>query len=150
MRIPFRAHHRRLPEHAEDVEQHVKLIWTCELDETGLIRQNAEVVNTGEGQLEVGKIELAFTVPADANEILTTTGHHLRERSPQRQDFTLGRFAKASMAGRPDFDATLLLSVGEKGFGFTHGNVYSAHVAWSGNSVLSAERLPYTSGHRSR
>ena len=127
-------------------EQHVKLIWTCELDETGLIRQNAEVVNTGEGQLEVGKIELAFTVPADANEILTTTGHHLRERSPQRQDFTLGRFAKASMAGRPDFDATLLLSVGEKGFGFTHGNVYSAHVAWSGNSVLSAERLPYTSG----
>ena len=131
---------------AEDVEQHVKLIWACELDETGLIRQNAEVVNTGEGQLEVGKIELAFTVPADANEILTTTGHHLRERSPQRQDFTLGRFAKASMAGRPDFDATLLLSVGEKGFGFTHGNVYSAHVAWSGNSVLSAERLPYTSG----
>lgn len=92
----------------------MKLIWTCELDETGLIRQNAEVVNTGEGQLEVGKIELAFTVPADANEILTTTGHHLRERSPQRQDFTLGRFAKASMAGRPDFDATLLLSVGEK------------------------------------
>ena len=131
---------------AEDAEQHVKLIWTCELDETGLIRQNAEVVNTGEGQLEVGKVELAFTVPADANEILTTTGHHLRERSPQRQDFTLGRFAKASMAGRPDFDATLLLSVGEKGFGFTHGNVYSAHVAWSGNSVLSAERLPYTSG----
>lgn len=131
---------------AEDEEQHVKLIWTCELDETGLIRQNAEVVNTGEDQLEVGKIELAFTVPADANEILTTTGHHLRERSPQRQDFTLGRFAKASMAGRPDFDATLLLSVGEKGFGFTHGNVYSAHVAWSGNSVLSAERLPYTSG----
>ena len=84
---------------AEDVEQHVKLIWTCELDETGLIRQNAEVVNTGEGQLEVGKIELAFTVPADANEILTTTGHHLRERSPQRQDFTL-RPLRQSIHGR--------------------------------------------------
>lgn len=131
---------------AEDVEQCVKLTWTCELDETGLIRQHAEVTNTGEGRLEIGKIELAFTVPADANEILTTTGHHLRERSPQRQDFTIGRFAKSSMIGRPDFDATLLLSVGEHGFGFTHGNVYSAHVAWSGNSVLSAERLPYTTG----
>ena len=131
---------------AEDVEQCVKLTWTCELDETGLIRQHAEVTNTGEGRLEIGKIELAFSVPADANEILTTTGHHLRERSPQRQDFTIGRFAKSSMIGRPDFDATLLLSVGEHGFGFTHGNVYSAHVAWSGNSVLSAERLPYTTG----
>lgn len=131
---------------AEDVEQCVKLTWTCELDETGLIRQHAEVTNTGEGRLEIGKIELAFSVPADANEILTTTGHHLRERSPQHQDFTIGRFAKSSMIGRPDFDATLLLSVGEHGFGFTHGNVYSAHVAWSGNSVLSAERLPYTTG----
>ena len=131
---------------AEDVEQCVKLTWTCELDETGLIRQHAEVTNTGEGRLEIGKIELAFSVPADANEILTTTGHHLRERSPQRQDFTIGRFAKSSMIGRPDFDATLLLSVGEHGFGFTHGNVYSAHVAWSGNSVLSADRLPYTTG----
>lgn len=78
----------------------MKLIWTCELDETGLIRQNAEVVNTGEGQLEVGKIELAFTVPADANEILTTTRPPSARTLPQRQDFTLGRFAKASMAGR--------------------------------------------------
>ena len=37
---------------AEDVEQCVKLTWTCELDETGLIRQHAEVTNTGEGRLE--------------------------------------------------------------------------------------------------
>ena len=42
-------------------------------------------------------------------EILTATGHHLRERSLQRQDFTIGRFANSSMIGRPDFDATLLL-----------------------------------------
>lgn len=83
---------------AEDEEQHVKLIWTCELDETGLIRQNAEVVNTGEGQLEVGKIELAFTVPADANEILTTTGHHLRERS--RSARTSPRPLRQSIHGR--------------------------------------------------
>ena len=99
---------------AEDVEQCVKLTWTCELDETGLVRQRAQVTNTGDGQLEVGKVELAFTVPADANEILTTTGHHLHERSPQRQNFTIGRFAKSSMVGRPDFDATLLLNVGEQ------------------------------------
>ena len=131
---------------AEDVEQGVKLIWTCEIDVSGLVRQQATVINTGDGLLEVGKVELGFPVPADATEILTTTGHHLRERSPQRQPLTVGRFEKVSMTGRPDFDATLLLSLGETGFGFTRGNVYSAHVAWSGNSVLSAERLPYTTG----
>lgn len=32
------------------------------------------------------------------------------------------------------------------GFGFEHGDAYSVHVGWSGNSVLSAERLPYTTG----
>ena len=131
---------------AEDREQGVKLIWVCELDASGLLRQRARLVNTGADMLEVGGIELGFPVPPDASEILTTTGHHLRERSPQRQPFTQGRFEKASMVGRPDFDATLLLSVGEPGFGFTRGNVYSAHIGWSGNSLLSAERLPYTSG----
>ncbi len=131
---------------AEDAEQGVKIIWTCELDISGLVRQKATVINTGSGKLEVGNVELAYTLPADVTEILTTTGHHLRERSPQRQPLTVGRFEKVSMVGRPDFDATLLLSVGETGFGFTRGEVYSAHVGWSGNSVLSVERLPYTAG----
>ena len=135
---------------ARDEEQGVEVEWHLELLPGGLARQKATVTNLfgadAGAQLEIGKIELGFPLPESAGEILTTTGHHLRERSPQRQDFTIGRFAKSSMIGRPDFDATLLLSVGEHGFGFTHGNVYSAHVAWSGNSVLSAERLPYTTG----
>mgnify|MGYP000656437667 CR=1 FL=1 len=48
---------------AEDVEQCVKLTWTCELDETGLIRQHAEVTNTGEGRLEIGRYELDISDP---------------------------------------------------------------------------------------
>lgn len=131
---------------ASDDELGVQIVWQCTLDRSGLVLQHVTVTNLGSGNLEVGKIELGMPVPAYATEILTTTGHHLRERSPQRQPLTVGRFQKASLVGRPDFDASLLLSVGEPGFGFTHGDVYSVHVAWSGNSVLSAERLPYTSG----
>ena len=131
---------------ASDDEQGVGIIWTCELDESGLIRQRLEVTNLGGGTLDIGRIELGFPLPADASEILTTTGHHLRERHPQRQPLTVGRFEKLAMAGRPDFDASLLLSAGEPGFGFTRGDVYSVHVGWSGNSVLSVERLPYTTG----
>ena len=131
---------------ASDDEQGVGIIWTAELDESGLIRQRLEITNLGGGTLEIGRIELGFPLPADASEILTTTGHHLRERHPQRQPLTVGRFEKLSMTGRPDFDASLLLSAGESGFGFTRGDVYSVHVGWSGNSVLSVERLPYTTG----
>ena len=32
------------------------------------------------------------------------------------------------------------------GFGFEHGDAYSVHVGWSATPVLSAERLPYTTG----
>lgn len=131
---------------AEDREQGVQLTWIARLDPSGLFFTRANVTNTSETAepLEVASVELGFTVPDWANEIMTTTGHHLRERSPQRQPLTIGRFQKVSMTGRPDFDASLLLTAGEPGFGFEHGQVYSVHVAWSGNSVLSAERLPYT------
>lgn len=131
---------------AEDRGQGVQLTWIARLDPSGLVLTRANVTNTsGTAEpLEVGSVELGFTVPDWASEIMTTTGHHLRERSPQRQPLTIGRFQKVSMTGRPDFDASLLLTAGEPGFGFEHGRVYSVHVAWSGNSVLSAERLPYT------
>lgn len=90
---------------ASDAEQGVELSWTAELLPGGLIRQrttlrNLPAGNLLTGDLEVGKVELGFPLPALATEILTTTGHHLRERSPQRQPLTEGRFEKVSMAGR--------------------------------------------------
>ncbi|NMM99409.1 alpha-galactosidase [Bifidobacterium olomucense] len=133
---------------AHDDEQGIGIEWRLELMPGGLVRQKATVTNlsTNPAPLEVGNIELGFPLPESASEILTTTGHHLRERSPQRQPLTIGRFEKPQLAGRPDFDASLLLTAGVPGFGFEHGEAYSVHVGWSGNSVLSAERLPYTQG----
>ena len=135
---------------ARDEEQGLEVEWHLELLPGGLVRQKATVTNLfgadAGAPLEIGKIELGFPLPESAGEILTTTGHHLRERSPQRQPLTVGRFEKPQLAGRPDFDASLLLTAGVPGFGFEHGDAYSVHVGWSGNSVLSAERLPYTTG----
>ena len=134
---------------AADAELGVELVWQAQLVPGGLVRQRATVRNLFDDRstpLEIGHVELSFPLPASASEILTTTGHHLRERSPQRQPLTIGRFEKSAFVGRPDFDASLLLNAGRPGFGFESGEVYSVHVAWSGNSVLSAERLPYTQG----
>ena len=134
---------------ASDAELGVELVWYAQIVPGGLVRQRATVRNlfgARTAPLEIGTVELGFPLPEIAGEILTTTGHHLRERSPQRQPLTVGRFEKNALAGRPDFDASLLLTAGKPGFGFESGEVYSVHVAWSGNSVLSAERLPYTQG----
>lgn len=102
----------------------------------------ATVSNVGE--LSVLALELGYPVPSTAREILTTAGHHLRERHPQRQNLTMGRFERVTEVGRPDFDATLLLNVGARGFDFEHGEVFSTHVGWSGNSVTSVEETVYT------
>ena len=140
---------------ASDREQGVRLRWILQLSPAGLARQRVRIVNTadedasdGSAQrpLSIDRVELGFPLPAQATEILSTTGHHLHERRPQRQHLTIGRFEKKTMVGRPDFDGTLLLAAGVPGFGFEHGETYVTHLGWSGNSVMSAERLPYTQG----
>lgn len=146
---------------ATDDEQQLTLVWRCEITPSGLLRQQATIINGyankviqaddtldhgNIAKLSIDKIELGYPVPQEASEILSTTGHHLRERSPQRQPFNIGRVERVSMVGRPDFDASLLLSAGVPGFGFTHGEVYATHVGWSGNSLLSAEMTTYTQG----
>lgn len=138
---------------AGDDELGIGVEWVFQLLPSGLARQRAIVTNTGtphsvddNDRLIIEKIELAYPLPACATEILSTTGHHLHERSPQRQPFTIGRYARETWAGRPDFDATLLLSAGVPGFGFEHGEVRSVHLGWSGNAVVAAERLNLTQG----
>lgn len=79
---------------AEDVEQGVKLIWTCAKSTKRPSRQQATVINTGDGRSKSARWNLLPLVPVDATEILTTTGH-LRERSPQRQPLTVGRFERS-------------------------------------------------------
>ncbi len=81
-----------------------------------------------------------FPVPWDATEILDTTGHHLRERSPQRHAFTFGTHVRESRRGRPGADADAPARRRPPGFGFERGRVHGIHVAWSGNHRALAER----------
>ena len=133
---------------ARDSEQGVELVWEIQVLDSGLVRQKAEVRNIGRaesgGPLSVQAVELGFPVPSAASEIMTATGHHLRERSPQRQPLVKGRFEKNSVMGRPDFDASLLMSAGTRGFGFEEGEIWSVHVGWSGNSTLSIDSTPFS------
>ncbi len=108
---------------------------------TGLFHQRMTVRNTADTAYTVQSMLLAFPVPWDATELLDTTGRHLRERSPQRHEFTYGTHLRESRRGRPGADATLLLAAGRRGFGFEAGRVHGIHVAWSGNHRVLAERV---------
>lgn len=132
----------RVEVEALDVDASLGLSLEIELLVGGAVRQRATVVNRSEErEYIVDALAVALPVPADAREILDFTGRHLRERSPQRHDFTLGTHVREGRRGRTGADATLLLLAGVPGFGFERGRVWGVHVAWSGNHRTYAERV---------
>jgi alpha-galactosidase len=88
----------------------------------------------------VDAVSLTLPVPPVAVELLDFTGHHLRERSPQRTAFTQGLRVRENRTGRTGFDSAHLLAACSAGAGNRHGEVWAVHTAWSGNHRTFAER----------
>ncbi|MDY5589054.1 MAG: alpha-galactosidase [Arcanobacterium sp.] len=124
----------------------VALTISVTIDDGGLVVQQAEITNLAKHPLCLERLRLAFPLPSDATELLTFTGHHLRERAPQRQPLAQGSFSHESWVGRPDFSSGFITVAGTPDFDFTHGTVYGVHTAWSGNVETFAERTPYSQG----
>jgi len=125
---------------AVDVAAGLTLALDLELTGSGLVRTRAAITNTGVGPYALDALCLTLPVPALATELLDFTGHHTRERSPERTEFTQGLRVRESRTGRPGFDSAFLLVAGEPGFGNRTGQVWGVHTAWSGNQRTFAER----------
>ncbi|MET1053477.1 MAG: alpha-galactosidase [Mycetocola sp.] len=131
---------------ASDDQAGLRVGIECEVTAAGLFRQRITLTNTAADPYTVTDLHPSFPLPAGLDEILDTTGRHLKERSPQRHAFTIGTHLRESRRGRPGADASLLLTAGRTGFGFESGLAFAVHAAWSGNHRLLAER---TSGAHS-
>lgn len=127
---------------ARDDAARLEATIALEVTGSGLVRQRITLRNLGDEPYALVSLSPVFPVPATADELLDTTGRHLRERSPQRHDFTIGTHVRESRRGRPGADASLVLAAGRRGFGFERGLVHAVHTAWSGNHRLLAERTP--------
>ncbi|MET0830153.1 MAG: alpha-galactosidase [Microbacterium sp.] len=118
----------------------IELVTELEVHPSGVVRLRASVRNLGEAGYQLVALEPALPVPASASELLDMMGRHTRERTPQRQPFTMGRWTREAWGGRPGHDSATVLCAGRPGFGFGSGPVWGVHVAWSGNSVFAAEK----------
>lgn len=127
---------------AVDAASGLSIAIDLELTEGGLVRLAAELTNTGNDGYRVDALELALPLPSSAIELLDFTGRWAHERTPQRHPFPVGAWVRESRGGKPGLDNTVLLAAGEPGFGFRNGRVWAAHLGWSGNQVLAAERVP--------
>jgi alpha-galactosidase len=125
---------------AEDGTAGLTLELVVELTASGLVRQRAAVTNTGATPFAVDAVNLTLPVPPVAVELLDFTGHHLRERGPQRTAWTQGLRVRENRTGRTGFDSAYLMAAGTPAFGNRSGEVWGVHTAWSGNHRTFAER----------
>ncbi|HET9020599.1 MAG TPA: alpha-galactosidase [Ornithinibacter sp.] len=126
----------------------VDLLLRYRMDQQGVLTVDTTVTNTSVdgAPLDVAALRVLLPLPARADEVLDLTGRWLRERSPQRRPLSDGTWLRTGRRGRTGHDATLLMVVGTASFGFGSGEVWAAHVAWSGNHEHLVERLPEGAG----
>ncbi|MCE4027169.1 alpha-galactosidase [Microbacterium sp. Au-Mic1] len=125
-----------------DVENEIELITELRLEDAGLVRMRHTLANTSSVPLDVHHLLLTFPLPDRARELLDTTGRWCREVQPQRHVMGFGTWMRPTRHGRTGHDAPLVFAAGTPGFGFRHGEVWSVHLAWSGNAQHYVEKSP--------
>jgi alpha-galactosidase len=124
----------------EDTAAALAIAIELQLTDSGLLKVQAGLTNTGESPYTVDGLVIALPVPTEATELLDLTGRWIGERHPQRHAFTQGAHIRDGRRGRTGADASLLLAAGTPGFCFRSGEVWGVHTAWSGNHRTYAER----------
>ncbi|HWL96407.1 MAG TPA: alpha-galactosidase, partial [Nocardioidaceae bacterium] len=113
----------------------------------GVLRLRHTVTNEGSTPYALTSLTAQLPLPAQATEVLDLTGRWIRERSPQRHQLAYGAWRREGRHGRTGHDATLLMAAGTPAFAFRSGEVWGLHLAWSGDHVTFAERLPEGHAH---
>ena len=124
---------------------------TYTLDPSGVLAVASSVTrravpDTATDPYDLSHVTTLLPLPRRAAEILDFTGKWSRERSPQRRPLGHGTYAREVRRGKPGLDSPYLVTVGEPGFGFRHGEVWAVHVAWSGDQRYLVEHLPEGAG----
>ncbi|GAA2893634.1 alpha-galactosidase [Actinoplanes cyaneus] len=125
---------------ALDAEAGLEVSIDLELHPAGVLRGRAALTGTAPGTYWLEHLTLFLPVPDRAAELLDFTGHHLRERQPQRTAFTHGLRVRENRTGRTGYDSAFVLCAGTTGFGNRSGEVWALHTAFSGGARSIAER----------
>ncbi|WP_085066176.1 alpha-galactosidase [Catenuloplanes japonicus] len=111
-----------------------------ELSPEGVLRVRHTLVNNGDADFVLTALDVQLPVPDRAREVLDFSGLWAHERRPQRGELHQGAWMRESRHGRPGHDDAFLLAAGKPGFGFRDGEVWAAHLAWSGDKRVWASR----------
>ncbi|MFC7581863.1 alpha-galactosidase [Schaalia naturae] len=129
-----------------DAEAGLEVLLEIELAPSGLVRLRASLTNTAGSVYHLEELSPVLPLPPQAREILDFSGRWSRERTPLRLPLEFGCRLHEGRHGRTGFDAPPMMFAGEPSFGFRSGEVWGAHVGFSGNYRLWIEKRP--DGHQ--
>ena len=130
----------RLTVEARDDTAGLTLTTTMEIAHTLAVR--VELTNTSpREQYLLGGLSVTLPVPERAAELQMLTGRWARELHPVRTPWTHGTHTVENRRGRTSLQHPPLMFAGTPGFDEWSGSVWGAHLAWSGNHALLADRL---------
>lgn len=120
-----------------------ELVLTTEIDRCpgGAVRVALTLTNNGDDDYWLDDLAITLALPAHATELMTFHGRWCREFHPVRREFIRGAFLAENRRGRTSHESPPVIWAGTRGFGEQRGEVWGAHLAWSGNSRVSADRL---------
>jgi alpha-galactosidase len=125
----------------DDVAQ-LELETKLECSAWGTLHTNAILRNVGESRYLLTNLTITLPVAASATQLLTFSGRWAREAQLHRRDFVDGAWTAENRTGRTSHEHLPLIFATERVADEWNGQVWGAHLAWSGNSVLLAEVLP--------
>ncbi len=129
----------RIVVRCEDPVARLALEVTIELADALVVRASLE--NRGDDELFLDALTITLPVPEHAAELLTMSGRWTREFQVERGEWPAHGHLVENRRGRTSLQSPPVLAAGTSGFGEWDGEVWLAHLAWSGNHSLLADRL---------
>ncbi|MFN8168230.1 MAG: alpha-galactosidase [Candidatus Nanopelagicales bacterium] len=114
---------------------------TLRLDEHGVLALDSALTNDGGDAYVVDSFAAALPLPARAGEAMTLTGRWTKEMQEQRHRLGTTALVREGRRGKTSFESSPTIAVGTPAFGEQDGEVWLAHLAWSGNHRLHVETL---------
>ncbi|MGO1298935.1 MAG: alpha-galactosidase [Vibrio sp.] len=124
---------------SQDDRAQLQLSITLQLDANDVLQMHQTLTNMGESGYSVTRLANTMTLPERAGEVLSYYGRWVKEFQQTRTPLTAGGFIQENRRGRTSHEHYPALMVGPKGFAEEAGEVWGAHLAWSGNHRMRVD-----------
>ncbi len=124
---------------AVDPVAELRLVTRIELNDALVVQ--CSLTNTADTRYLLDQLSVTLPLPVHASDLLTFSGRWTRELHPVRATWGVGSVVVENRRGRTSHEHVPLAFAGSAGFGEWCGEVWGAHLAWSGNHSLLAECL---------